>query len=287
MQDETPLDALYRKFRRGDLERGDFEGELFRFVKGNPQRYRLGTLKEQQRDDFFGWIYPRLRRAIDAYRDLGSSFDAYLYTVVRWAIVDYRCENADREAVERAYWSERAQEAREVEVDYGQDTEGGATQRLWFKNPRQVLALTLKCCMFVSDDFCDRVAPSLNIGAWELREKIEILRRMIAERAERRRAIEERASTVYYRCIVLEAKIRQLPEGNPRRDDLERSLRFSRRLLASLRARAAAISLGASNREISRVLGIPKGTVDASLHFLKKRMARGGKGLSAPGEDRL
>lgn len=290
MQNETPLDEMYRSFALGNLEREAFESALFAFVKRNPHRYRLRFPNEDERDDFLGELYPKIRRSVDAYRDRGASFDAYFYSVVHWAAVDFRCSNAERAAVERAYWAERAVETRDPEPGYGTDAviprDGAGAAGL--RNPRQVLALTLKCCMFVSDDFCERIAPALNIEPRELKDKVERLRKGIAVRAERRREIETRAATLYYRCVVLEAKLRRTGPGDSMRSELERSLRHTRRCLGSLRSRAAAISLEATNREIAASLGIPKGTVDAGLHFLKKRMEQAGTGpLSAPRGDRI
>jgi len=290
MKNETPLDEKYRNYSLGNLKRETFESELFAFVQRNPHRYRLRFPNEDERDDFFGELYPKIRRSVDAYRDRGASFDAYFYSVVHWAAVDYRCANADRAAIERAYWAERAVETRDPEPDYGAGAEfpREGADAAGLRNPRQVLALTLKCCMFVSDDFCDRIAPALNIEPRELKEKVERLRKGIAVRAERRKEIEARAATLYYRCVVLEAKLRRTAPGDELRLDLERSLRHSRRCLGSLRNRAAAISLEATNREIAGSLGIPKGTVDAGLHFLKKRMEKAGTSpLSAPRGDRI
>lgn len=290
MQNETPLDEMYRSYALGTLGRGAFESELFTFVKRNPHRYRLRFLNDDERDDFLGGLYPKIRRSVDSYRAKGASFDAYFYSIVHWAAVDFHCANAERAAVEKAYWSERAIETRDPEPEYfpGGEIPDQGRREAGLRNPRQVLALTLKCCMFVSDDFCDRIAPALNIDPRDLKEKVERLRRDISARAERRREMDTRAATFYYRCVVLEAKLRRTAEGDPLRNELERSLRHARRCLGSLRSKAAAISLEASNREIAASLGIPKGTVDAGLHFLRIRMTKAGRSpLSARNGERI
>jgi hypothetical protein len=98
------------------------------------------------------------------------------------------------------------------------------------------------------------------------------LRTKIAWRLQRKRDIQDRAAAQYYRSIVLQAKAATVPEQSQRRMKYERSAAFARKRLERLRDQASRMPIEATNREVAEALNVPKGTIDASLHFLKKRL---------------
>jgi hypothetical protein len=119
---------------------------------------------------------------------------------------------------------------------------------------------------------CERIAPAVAMKPDELRDKINGLRVRIAERMQRRKDLEELAAAQYYRCVVLEAKAATVPTSGIRKEKYEKSIAFARRRLDNLRAKASRVSIEATNKEVAAALNIPKGTVDASLFFLKRKM---------------
>ncbi|MFA6505562.1 MAG: hypothetical protein WCT14_05650 [Treponemataceae bacterium] len=276
MNEERPLHELYERYLSGTISRTKLECALFTFVRDQPWRYKLGGWGDEERNDFIGDLYPTIRKAIDSYTDTGSCFDAYLYSVVRWSAIGFRFRATENVAMERAYWRTLSAETTcDPESDYEPDNEGGREKinKSVSKKRRQILALTLKCCLMVSDDFCRRIAPSLSMEPEELHNAINGLRTKIAGRMQRRRDLEEQAAAQYYRCVVLEAKAAAVPEGGARREKFERSASFARKRLENLRAEASRISIEATNREVASVMRVPKGTIDASLFFLRRRSA--------------
>ncbi len=270
MKGDKPLTALLERHAKGMLDRGALEGAIFTHIRDNPHRFRIGTWNEEDRLDYLCWLYPRLRRAIDAYHDTGADFDAYLASLVRWSSIEYRAVEADRRALEHACWVDRAtNEAAEDEPEY---LEEEPTPPL-VKNPRQVLMLALKCCLYVSDDFSVRLAKAIGMDVATLRSYFDELRRRMASRAERVRELETNAASQYYRCVAFEARLRAAPEGSAHRAEIEQRLTRGRIRLASMRARLSRASKDATNKEIAEVLGVPKGTVDSCLHAVKSKAA--------------
>ena len=272
MIDDRPMSAVRDAYLRGAASRAELESAIFTFIRDNPWRFKLERWDRDKLLEFLSWFYPSIRNAIDTYRDCGSSFDAYLNSLVHWASLGYRIRNFEEDAMESAYWTERAVEStRDPEATYEPDIqdEAEAPPTPEIRKRRQVLALTLKCCMFVSDDLCGRIAPALSMQPAELRTKIGDLRTRVQSRYWRRKECEEKAATQYYRCIVLKAKIDASAEGSARRSKYERSLAFARKRLKNLRREISKIPIEASNKEVADVLGVPKGTVDASIYFLK------------------
>lgn len=274
MNEDQPLQELYDNYSQGIVDRATFESALFTFVRDEPWRFKLSSWGDDERADFIGDSYPVIRKAIDSYKDTGSCFDAYFYSVIRWSAIGHRYRSIESRAMEQAYWKTYSAESTcDPESGYEAEDAGrsGTINKTAARKRRQVLALTLKCCLLVSDDFCGRIAPSLSMEPQELREAINGLRTKIAGRMERRRMLEEQAAAQYYRCVVLEAKAAAAVEGGARREKIERSAVFARRRLENLRSAASRISIEATNKEVAAALGVPKGTVDASLFFLKRR----------------
>ncbi len=275
MNDDKPLHYLYERFRAGKLGRHDFEAAIFRFVRDNPRRFKISGWREDDREEFIAELYPTIRKAIDAYRDVGSCFDAYAYTAIRWEARGYRSRKAEKATIERAYWMTAAETASDEESFYscGNDAYDQDPQCPPSRKKRQILALTLKCCLKVSDDLCRRIAPSVGLRPDELESKLNGLRTLVAERAVRRQELEELAAAHYCRGMIMAAKAIEAPSYSDKKRRFEKSAAVAKQRHANCRDRASKISVEATNREVAEALGVPKGTIDASIYFLKQKSA--------------
>ena len=272
MQNDKPMSELYGNFAEGILSRALLEVEIVSFIRDHPRRFKLERWDADERSEFISWLYPTLSKAIDRYKDRGASFDAYLYSLVRWSSVGYRIKRTEESAMEKAYWTEIACESScDGEAPYEADGASGpdAPRESPVRKRKQVLALTLKCCSYVSEDFCRRIAPAISMRPEELNEKMKGLRRVMGERLQRKRELEERSQAQYYRGVVLDARIAASAEGSARRAKYERSRELAKKRMESYRRQASVIRAEASNNEVARILGVPKGTVDASIYFIK------------------
>ncbi|GAB1481639.1 hypothetical protein MASR2M78_04540 [Treponema sp.] len=271
MNDECPMSVLLARYLRNELDRKQLEGQLFIYLRDNPQRIRLGSWCEEDRIDFLCWFYPRMRDAIDKYKACGSNFDSYLSSLIKWSAIEFRSKEADCHALERACWKARARDiVAEDEIEYGYDDTPFEIQ----KNPRQVLMLTLKCCSYLSDDFSHKVASAIGMNEEYLQCLIDGIRRMNAIKAERLRVLEEHSASQYFRCIAFEARMKAAPEGSAHRADMEQRLIAAKQRLVSMRRRLAHMMKDATNKEIAEVLGIPKGTVDSCLSAVHHKLAK-------------
>lgn len=278
MKDENPIHELYQTYIRGEASRDALEGGIFRFIRDHPWRFKLGRWDPEDREEFIADLYPAIKKAIDRYQDRGATFDAYFGTIVRWSSISYRIKRKEERAMEAAYWNQRvAETANDPEAEYraeyrDEDYRGDEEPRRPdpAKKRRQVLALTLKCCVHVSDDFCERIAAKLSLDAVYLKQKMDAARALVAQRVKRYDDLEERAAAQFYRSLVLKARIAASVEGSARKEKYQRSLAIARRRIGLYREEAARIRLEASNKEVAEVLGVPKGTIDASIFFLKR-----------------
>jgi DNA-directed RNA polymerase specialized sigma24 family protein len=270
----SPLSDLREQYLQGRLNRKDFEGRIFQFLLDNYQRFHLFNRDRDAFADYLCWLYPRLRRAIDAYKEVGSSFDAYICSIVRWSSKEYRSRETDHRITECACWEARAEE----DLATGECTPVYMEAEESFepvKNPRQVLILLLKSYFFVSDDFIARVAPAIGVSPDKLTLMVDKLRELRGERESEIRDLQEQLHCQYYRCVAYRKQLESLAETAARRETMQGRLERAQMRYASIKKRLAAINRDASNSQIARVLDIPKGTVDSTLYAIKQKALRG------------
>jgi hypothetical protein len=217
--------------------------------------------------DFLCWLYPRISRAIDNYHDGGSSFDAYMFSLVRWSAKEYRTMETEHRVTEYACWKAKA-----LEMEVCEEEALYLEAPPVFKpvsNPRQVLALLLKSYHYVSEDFLARIAPAIGVSKEKLGQLIEELRIRRLQREEEIRELQERVFSQYYRCISFEKRMHLAPEGSARYEKMKRCLVRAKKRLESMRKRLAVLKTEASNRQVAEVLGVAKGTIDTNLFTVK------------------
>jgi hypothetical protein len=265
------LTVFFKDYKQGILDKKELEGKIFQFFMNNYQQFRLYQWDKDDYMDFLGWVYPRLSRAIERYQDTGSSFDAYITSMVRWSAREYRFRETEHQIVEYSCWKARAleMEVHSEEPAYLQVEPEPVFQKM--SNPRQILILLMKSYHHISDDFVRRAAPSIGMAKSKLTEILDELRKLRMERDNQIQDLRERLHSQFYRCRAFEKKLESAIEGTIRHEKLSYCLTRARMRLKGLRKKLASVKIEASNRQIALVLGIPKGTVDSNLYALKEK----------------
>jgi hypothetical protein len=267
---DLSLNVWMEKYIQGSLKKKEFEGLIFQYCLDNRSRFCLPNWDRDEYTDYLCWLYPRISRSIDHYREVGSCFDAYIRCLVRWSAKEYRSREADHTVTENACWNARTVDMMVCsrEPEYAADTPPA------FKpvpNPRQVLILLLKSYYFVSDDFLDRIAPAIGVKKEKLRLLIDELRQRRLVRDEEIRTLRERIHCQFYRCISMTKRAAAAPAGSVFQEKIRQRLIRAKIRLAAMRKRLQSIRHEASNRQVAEVLGIPKGTVDSNLYAIKAK----------------
>jgi hypothetical protein len=258
------------EYIQGLLNKKEFEGLIFRYCLDNSGRFCPSNWHIEEYTDYLCWLYPRISRSIDRYRETGSSFDAYIRSLVRWSVREYRSREADHNVTEKACWNARTIDLMVCsdEPEYAEKAEILPA----FKpvtNPRQVLVLLLKSYYFISDDFLARAAPAIGVEKEKLRQLIDELKKRRLGREEEIRNLRERIHCQFYRCIAMTRRVTAAPAGSAFQEKIRQRLVRAEGRLAAMRERLKSIRLEASNRQVAEVLGISKGTVDSNLYALK------------------
>ena len=167
MQNAQSLNGLYADFSAGLLARNEFEGAVFREIQKRIMLHHLPGFCRDDRNDYVSWLYPRMKRAIGAYRETGSTFDVYIDALIRLTAKEYRARLARRYTAESTAWYMQIPEmyahACEAEPQYNEKAAVEVLSHRKMPRPRQHLILVLKCCSYVSDDFLEKVSPRLGI----------------------------------------------------------------------------------------------------------------------------
>ena len=270
---EKPLSELHRRYAEGNLRKKDFEAGIFQYLLDNPDRYRIFEGNKNRWNEFLSWLYPRLARAIDLYRDVGSSFDAYITGLIHSAFREYRCREADHRMTEYACWQARAQEMSvcESECEYLECRDD--TPIPDGIKPRQVLLLLLKSYYLVSDEFVNRVARAIGMKTEAVMKMIDELRKRRSEKEIEILELRDRLHCQHYRCLAYEKRMNAAQAGTEYRKKMEARYERARQRFHAMKKRLGSMRIDASNRMIADVIGIPKGTVDSGLFAIKHYLA--------------
>jgi len=278
------FNELHCSYLLGDLNRSEFEGEIFSYLFNNQEKTCLIHWQNEEYEDFLSWFYPRLRRSIDSYREKGASFDAFLKKYFLLSSKEYRTRKISGAVTEYSAWSARIRDmyAHEEAPSYTVNRTEDLISQIIFdkggrKNTRRVLALILKCYYYVSDSFAEKIAKKIGVNSDELTELLSKIRKLRQEKDDSIYYLKERIYCQYYRCIVYDKRLSLMKENPIAHSNQKIKLEKARTRLEKMRARLSNIRTEATNKQIAEVIGITKGTVDASLSRLKakwKEMAK-------------
>jgi hypothetical protein len=255
---------MLEKYRSGILDKKQLEGQIFQYVLDNYKRFHLFQWKRDDCIDYLCWLYPRISNAIDKYKKLGTSFDVYIGALVYYSSREYHFRETDHAIAEYSWWDEKTNEllVQNSEPDYPE-------QKTAYKpvsNPQQILMLVLKSYYFVSDDFLARIAPAIGIKMEKLKGMIGELRLLREDKEDQIQGLKERIHCQFYRCLSFERRMLTALEGSTFKTKTQERLKRARKRLASMRKRLSVMRFDATNRQIAKVLGIPKG-VDNFVKF--------------------
>ncbi len=268
--------------------------ELLNRIGAYAYRFPLwqgGPVDDDDCGDFYLYCRPRLQDLIDRFQDQGRPFEAYLKSVLTWQLRSYYRAKSRRDAAWRLagtppFWDPDAAELSSGAAD-GRARRAPAAAPATLPatlaaakattaatgNPavrRRFLFAVLKNCLRMHDTHVPAWASLC--GRDDLQALIGVARR--ASRASQLRwtKLTQRINHAFAMARLIEGQLREESDADRRRL-LEHRLQRARRTATNARAELGAVRLGPSNRQIAELLGIPKGTVDTGLFWLKHRFS--------------
>ncbi len=265
------------------------------------ERARYGFKDRVELLDLIGGFYHRIGRLVGRYRPRERGFGPYLATSLRYFKRARDIEERDKsfresECMIRALPTERGDDANATasEASSGRDPGDGAdsgseapprgrdflasispdaTRSASVESTgKRILFLALKCAFSLTEEHIDRLGTITGTGSAHLKSRIEALRVLASERIKRREIQIRVRDKVFSGLCYYEGRAKA--ENDPeRRREWEVLAERYRMRFSRARERVRAVQADPTNEEIALVLGLPKGTVDSGLHYLKKRGA--------------
>ena len=277
------LTARILRYQRTGREREQILEELSRKIIAFPRRHHRWD--DETCADFLSHMYPRVESMIERFTHHGVPFEGYLSTVLTHQSKSF----AERRRRERMRWhlseddtmwdSEQTGQSVECPDDPAPDPGAldvfgiGPAGRVTSEGGRRkLLVAALKHYSRLPDGGIRTLArltgereSRLHGFVAELHEGLESQRRRLSEYRSRR-------NQAFSRLNLLERQLRdEIDEAVKQRlRDRCEKLRVTMRRNQDILGRIRAVP---TNREVARVLGIPKGSVDSILHRLKLRAA--------------
>jgi hypothetical protein len=245
----------------------------------------------------------RILKLIDRFEDRGLPFDAYLATSLRYLARTVRrerrriferesvCERAAFLEMERidtdpamALQFETADQTRELRYsgneEYGRSAShrrprarGGVIPRC----PAEAAAfssrlvfLAVKCAWEIDEEGVARVSAAAGVGREWLAAAVEQARRSLEPERSRVERLVKRRNASWTRQRLLEARM-AIETDRYCMARLSSAMGRESARYAKVKEELGALRPIVPNSVVARILGIPKGTVDSGLYYLRKR----------------
>ncbi len=261
--------------------------ELQRRILMYLYRYpRLGKgWSRDDRSDFIVFFSPKIPQLASRFSYQGYAFETYLTRTVQFQVKSFvnrqqRRTDGARVAMVNDYYDRETRHdmmVRETATlspmgrSLLQLTEEGQIRHE--RHRRQLLILAMKGCRQLSDGQIRLVAGLCRLSPECLCEQAAELRRRVTRRRKEAAALVRRRDRTYSNLLFLEDRIAQCAEAGERRELLAMASR-ARGRLRSYRRRIRALPSMPTHRDIAEVLGIAKGSVDSSMHYLRKTVRK-------------
>lgn len=263
--------------------------DLVRQMYAHPKRY--GFFNEDEISDALQHFRGRIEGILERADKESRTREAYLLSSVRFVAKSIHRQNFSANLWENAYlyshFSEDlvfeapadafVEEEEDKEASEGQQVLGLAPQ-IFLKKLRpelkRLLYLVIKCAWEIDEEILKKCSSALGMPEQYLFNLVELAKRRTEGERKQIDALNAKLNTLWIRLRVLELRLETSLLSNEK-ECIARSLERCRQryvwLLEKRRRRRSLVS----NELISELLGVPKGSVDSGLFYLRKNLDSG------------
>lgn len=235
------------------------------------RRYRRKS--EDEVSDFLLDFHGRIEGMVGRFRFQGRPFRHFLYRSLRWRWNTFRAlASRQRRLAWLAFdtgWGQWTSEPPPEPVSFADESPASDLAPV---TRRRLVLLALKAAPYLTDVQLEEVSRQAGVDVAWLQACQERLKASTQGRHDRWELLAEKRSDAY--CRRLQAEDDASREPDPDRRALhEHRAGLYRSRLSSLTRQQAALSTAPTHREVARVAGLPKGSVDSGLYHLKRTLA--------------
>lgn len=238
-----------------------------------PVSYRL--IEYEQASDFLIYVSPSLERCIDRFTYQGTPFWNYLVKTLRCKVKSYHArenENKRKEAAILPYLTDTAQVGEEVELSSAERTPAYALlENAHTKvNANQLLYLSLLCSHSLSGQLREALYQRYMSYQLDFHQLCIEIDSVMSTRKETFNRLSEKRDLLFSSLLSCEKAARETVDQK-QKQQAELTCEQLRLKLSEVVRQMNSICLSVSHRQLAAMLGIPKGTIDSGVFYLKKK----------------
>lgn len=238
------------------------------FVYRFPLHYKYCS--EEDCAEFFLSFYHRIPHIIQHYQEKGKGLEVYLKTCLKWHMKTYLRSKLQENRVQQLAFSEWKLTAPAWVEDETMGMEVRESPHpIYKKQARKLLLLSMKAAYDLEDRTIERIAQTIGMHQEVLFHLVEIARITLLKKEERCRRLQEKRSKLYFRIYSLQDEM-NLCTNVQAKENLKRRLFRLRYYFQKIQKKLAHRYLSPSHQKVAEILGIPKGSIDSTLYYLKK-----------------
>ncbi len=284
----SPITLKLIQYREGKISKRTVlkEVSLFTYM----MMKKAMKLEDDQRSDYFMYFYPRLSNLVENFTYRGKPFEVYLMKTLR---LQFKTFNKKRTAENRRqrllthsfYWTVSEYPAEYnpplEEEDTAESRERyerivkrrGPNSAIIEGQRRRFLFLILKTSPQLSEEMLDHISLVTGYEKEYLTSCIDELHKKIELRMERHRKIWNKRNKYFFRVHFIQDSL-EVECNKKKREKLMKQLEETHTRLTKISIIINRMTIAPTHREISEVLGVPKGTIDSGLYYLRRDFRR-------------
>ncbi|MEW5816176.1 MAG: hypothetical protein AB1798_12375 [Spirochaetota bacterium] len=236
---------------------------------------------EDDSSDFFCYFYPKIPGLVSRFQFTGKPFEAYLSTTLKWQLKTFASEKKRRSAMYRILNNEEFWYIKEETSLYTEKPDLNIPPSVKkvlkvssnnrvndLSSRRRILYLAMKGSLQITGHLIECVSIITGYKQDWLFDCIEKLTSRMEARKKRIAALEAKRNKSLFKIFYLhEQLVKEYENENRSRVFLE--LIKEKKRIAEAMDEISRVPLTPTHRDIAEVLGVPKGSVDSGLYYLK------------------
>lgn len=278
--EHDPLTEMILGYKAGTVSKAEAiletTHEVFRYLK------RFNPCRDEENQDFVASAYTMIPHTIERFNYRGKPFQCYLYRVVKFRLIDYRRHLSDDERMNRFLtflYSDSAVNYDSPETQLENQTSDAALWNYLATKPKiskamrkRLLVALLHCANYASVSSFEEFCRQLNFDPKELeayRLKLKELEGTNLDNYENRLA-KYTGDLIASWNLEGEMRLAMSPEQFA---ECKAKYLALRKTLKSDLSNLQGTRMSITHEQVAQVTGIPKGTIDSGMHYLKRNLA--------------
>lgn len=269
-------------FRRGELTRARLVEEISIYLYAH--LHKRFSQEQDAASEIFCCLYNKLPGMIDRFVFRDRPFEVYLHVSINRTILSYYQQRKRSERLkqfsERIYCQDNLYTSPEPLFHPELVLEKRAAEYFSVKGDtisteykrRRLLCLLCKNAMKASDEQIRRTAQLTAVDTEWLEAALCRLRRGMSARTRRHRRLQALRRNYLAQAALCREEVDDRGAAHPETSERGRLRELNRRL-HKVNAAIERLPLSPTHGEIARLLSMPKGSVDSSLHYVKNGLA--------------